>query len=140
MNSLEAMEIREYPMVIYARLGQGNLVYAEFRHAVSVDLATAKAIVASRLEFTQNKMHLLVADMSLVKHMTTEAKEYMQRADGGLKNIVAAALIASNPLAALIANIFVKGPKEFPARFFSRKEDAIQWILALQPETTDLKS
>lgn len=137
MNSLELMEIREYPMVTYARLGQSNLVYAEFRHAVSVDLTTAKAIVASRLEFTQNKMHMLVADMSMVKHMTNEAKEYMQRADGGLQNIVAAALIASNPLAALIANIFVKGPKQFPARFFARKEDAMHWILALHLETPD---
>jgi hypothetical protein len=45
-----------------------------------------------------------------------------------LKNILGAAFIASNPVAALIANIFVKTPKDFIARFFSNRKEALDWI------------
>jgi hypothetical protein len=66
--------------------------------------------------------------MSNVRAVTAEAKKYMQEPGGGLKNILGAALIASNPVSALIANIFVKTPKNFQAKFFSRRGDAIDWV------------
>ena len=106
-----------------------DIICAECRH-LKVDLSAAMQIVADRLDFTNHKMHYLVFDMSRVQNVTAEAKKFLQHPDGGLKNILGAALIASNPVAALIANVFVKTPKDFQARFFSNKKDALDWILA----------
>lgn len=105
-----------------------DVIIAECRH-LKVDLAAAQEIVADRLDFTDHKKHYLVFDMSKVQHVTAEAKKFLQQPDGGLKNILGAALIASNPVTALIANVFVKTPKDFQAKFFYNKKDALDWIL-----------
>lgn len=105
-----------------------DIVLIEFAGNLRVDLALARQIVAGRLEFTQNRDHYLIIDLSNVRHVSSEAKEFMQKPDAGLKNILGAAFIASNPVSALIANIFIKTPKDFQAKFFSNKNDALAWI------------
>ena len=122
------MLIKEYPLVRFERGEESDLVFAEFIDIMNVDLKTAIEIVHCRLDFTANKEHYLVADMSQVREVTSQAKEFMQDPAGGLKNILAAALIGSNPLSVLWANIFIKTPKNFPAKFFWNKSDAVQWI------------
>jgi hypothetical protein len=105
-----------------------NLVFAEYARNLKVDLKIAKEMVAHRMVFTENKPHYVVIDISNVKEVTAEAKEYMQHPEGGLKNILGAAFIANNPVAELLANIYVKTPIDFEAKFFRKKEDAINWI------------
>ena len=118
----------ETPTTLFSTTAE-DVIFAECRH-LKVDLSTAMQIVADRLDFTNHKQHYLVFDMSKVQNVTAEAKKFLQHPDGGLKNILGAALIASNPVAALIANVFVKTPKDFQARFFSNRKDAMEWILA----------
>ena len=114
-----------------------DIVFVEFHDNLKVDLASAQEIVASRLSFTENRKHYLIIDISNVRQVSLEAKEFMQRPDAGLKNILAAAFIASNPVSALIANIFVKTPKEFEARFFSNKKSALEWIYGHRQKSAD---
>jgi hypothetical protein len=124
------MITKKFPCLVISKPDtQCNIVQVEFNPNLKVDLAMAREIVSYRLEFTENKAHYLVVDMSNVRQVTTEAKEFMQSIEGGLKNILGAALIASNPVSALIANIFIKSPANFQARFFSNKEDANAWIV-----------
>jgi hypothetical protein len=106
---------------------QADIILGEFAKNLKVDLETAMQIVADRLNFTSHKKHYLVLDMSNVRMVTAEAKRFMQKPEGGLKNILGAALIASNPVSALIANIFIKTPKDFQAKFFHSKQDALEW-------------
>jgi hypothetical protein len=105
-----------------------NIVFMEFRPNLKVDLEDAREIVRNRLEFTQNKKHFLISDVTNVRQLSSGAKEFLQRPDAGLKNILGAAFMASNPVAVLIANIFIKTPKTFQARFFSSREAAVAWI------------
>ena len=128
ISDFSNMKVREHPLVVWSTIGSSDVVYAEFPEGVRVDLATAVEIVTSRLEFMEGKKHYLVTDMTNVREITPEAKEYMQGPEGGLKNILGAALIASNPVSSLIANIFVKVRKDFPAKFFTNKQDAFDWI------------
>ena len=118
----------ENPATLFTATMEG-VVFAECNY-LKVDLLIAMQIVADRLDFTNHKKHYLVFDISRVQNVTTDAKKFLQHPDGGLKNILGAALIASNPVAALIANVFVKTPKDFQARFFSNKKDALDWIIA----------
>jgi hypothetical protein len=105
-----------------------NIIFANYPNDLNVHLETAKEIVSNRLEFTGNSDHYVIVDMTNVKKVTPEAKAYMQHPEGGLKNILGAAFLANNPVSALLANIFVKTPKSFEARFFHKKEDAINWL------------
>jgi DNA polymerase/3'-5' exonuclease PolX len=125
------MRVKKYSHMTCQELS-AKIVLAEYPNNLKVDLLVAKEIVASRVEFTGGKDHYVIIDVSNVKQVTAEAKEYMQSSEGGLKNILGAAFLASNPVSALIANIFIKSPKEFEAKFFYSKESAIRWIEGLQ--------
>lgn len=121
------MKTDKAPLTIF-NATDTDVIFAEFGNSLNVDLSMAKQIVANRLDFTENKKHYLVLDMSKVRNVTTEAKKFLQQPEGGLKNILGAALIASNPVAAMIANIFIKTPKNFQAKFFYNRKDALDWI------------
>jgi hypothetical protein len=124
------MITEKYSMVSCQRERNSDIVFAEFPNRLRIDLAAAKEIVSNRLDFMKSKKHYLVVDISNVRQVSSEAKEFMQRADTGLKDLLGAAFIATNPVAAMIANIFIKTPKNFQAEFFGNKEDAYNWIIA----------
>ncbi len=118
-----------FPLIMLSTSGgAADIIFVEFSTNLQVDLKAAREIVSKRLSFAGNKKHYLVLDMSNVRAVTAEAKKFLQAPEGGLKNILGAALIASNPVSALIANIFVKTPKEFDAKFFYSKDDAFEWV------------
>ena len=122
------MIIKKYPSITCSTEPGSDVVFAEYPANLKVDLETAMEIVRDRLQFTENKQHYLISDTTNVREITVEAKEFLQRPDGGLKNILGAAFIGSNPVAALIANIFIKTPKTFQARFFTSREAAQAWV------------
>ncbi len=110
---------------------ESNIVKASYNPGVIINLDAAKSIVDNRIEVTGGKPHYFFIDFSNIRQVTAEAKKYMQAQDYGLKNILAAAFVADNPIARLIAQIYVKTQKKFDARFFESKEDALMWLKAL---------
>ncbi len=56
----------------------------------------------------------------------------MQDENGGLKNIIAVAVVANNPISALIANALIQPSETLPARFFTKETDAEDWIKGLK--------
>jgi hypothetical protein len=105
-----------------------DILFAELKTTARIDLEAAHRIVSDRLNASAYRKHYLVADASNARQVSGDAMRFLQSADGGMKNILGAAIIASNPVSALFANIFIKKPKDFPARFFSNKRDALAWI------------
>ena len=116
---------------------ENDIVFMEFPEGLKVNLEKSKVILASRLAFTHYEKHYVIIDLSNVREVSSEAKKFMQQRDQGLVNILGAALIAGNPVATLIANIFIKTEKEFQARFFSNHEDALRWIKELKSKRQD---
>ena len=110
------------------------IVFCVFPQNLNVDLPMAKELVANILEFTENQEHYLHIDYSNTQQITTDAKLYMQNPETGLKNILGAALIASNPVSVLMANIFLKTQTGFPKKFFTDKTDAKNWLKDLKKE------
>ncbi len=128
------MLIKKYRFVTCFKELNSNIIHSEFSKNLNVDLDIAKELVANRLDFTENKMHYLLIDYSNTQQITPEAKDYMQRSDSGLKNILGAAFIASNPVAVLMANIFLKTQTDFPVKFFTDKTDANNWLKKLEKD------
>ncbi len=107
-----------------------DILFAQLNQLTRIDLGIANEIVMARVAVTNQRCHYLIADVSNARVITAEAMDFMQSPEGGLKNLLGAAFIASNPVAALIANIFVKRHKDFPARFFSSRAAALAWVRA----------
>jgi hypothetical protein len=126
------MEVTKYSYMILSKEIGGNIIFVEFRDKLVVDLEIAKELVANRIEFTSNKGYYCLIDFSNIKQVTQEAKQYMQDPETGFKNILCSAFIASNPVSALLANVFAKAPKLIPSRFFYNKTDALRWIKEVQ--------
>ena len=108
-----------------------RIYFAWFNDNVRVDLETARNIVATRLETMQEGTHFLIIDISNVREVTPEAREFLLRPDSGLKNIVGAAFVVNNPVAALLGNVFAKTAKTFPSRVFVHRDDAFSWIKSM---------
>jgi hypothetical protein len=115
-----------------------DIICVVFNKNLKVDIEIANQLVSDRLDFTQNKNYYYIIDLSNVRQITPDAKFFMQRSDGALKNILGAAFIASNPVSALLANIFIKAEKDFPSKFFSKMNDALDWIHELKSKRRPL--
>lgn len=126
------METKRYRFVTLSFIDDSDILFNEYAKDLNVDLETAKELVANRLDFAGNSKHYMIMEMSNIKQVSYEAKLFMQHAEGGLKNILGAAFVVSNPISELVSTIFVKTPKEFPAKLFLRKEDALNWIKQLK--------
>ena len=123
------MRPENHSPVIFFIEQSSDVVFVEFLNNLKVDIAVAKELVADRIRFTKNEKHYFIIDVSNVREITTEAKEFLQHPNMGLKNILGAAFIATNPVAILFANIFIKTQKDFDAKLFSNKEDAFEWLV-----------
>jgi hypothetical protein len=121
------METKKFKDISLSKYSD-QLLFAEHAKNLHVDLQMAREMVSNRIEFTDNKPHYVVIDLSNVKEVTPEAREYMQQQEGGLKNILGAAFFADNLPAELLAKVYVKTPTRFPSGFFQNKEEALSWI------------
>jgi hypothetical protein len=121
------MKTTKYPFVTCSKEPKDDIIYVEYAENLKVDLNIAKELVANRLDFAENQKHYLIIDVSNVKKVTIEAKKYLQNKETGLKDILAAAFIASNNISALLANIFVKTPN-VTSKFFKNEKDALLWV------------
>ncbi|HET8963674.1 MAG TPA: hypothetical protein VFM99_07245 [Chitinophagales bacterium] len=126
------MKFKKYKWSTFNTEDSDDIIFTEYNSSIKVDLSVAQELVANRLEFTENRSHYIIINVSNAKEVTHEAKVYMQNPEAGLKNILGAAFLASNPVSALFANIFIKTRKSFPANFFSNRKDALKWIKELK--------
>ena len=123
------MKIAKLPYAEMRTMGVSDIILIEFPAPMRVDLAIAQELVSWRIMFTENRPHYVIIDMTNIEQMDANARDFMRHPDGGLKNIRAGALLASNPVSAMLANFFVKAPKDFPARYFYSKQDALDWLM-----------
>jgi hypothetical protein len=132
------MKRKEYRYVIGYHDELNDVYYFVFKSELKVNLKIAEEIVENRIDFTNNKEYYLIIDVSKITSVNSEARSYLQHPENGAKNLLGSAFIASNPLSALIANIFVKTPNITPSKFFSNKEEALKWILELKAKNSAL--
>jgi hypothetical protein len=126
------MKVKTYRFITLYKEAENDIIFNEYPKNLRVDLTVAQEIVANRLEFAEGEKHYLIGDLTNVKSVTSEARAYLLDPNTGVKDILGAAFIAGNPVAALIANVFIKTSKKFPSKFFSKKTDALNWINELK--------
>ena len=131
------METKKYPLVTYSKESGSNIVYCEYNPKLKIDLLVARELTHYYHDFTANAPIFLIADFSGIEQISAEAKLYWESEETRITNLLGVAFIASNPVSALIANLFVKKPRAVPLKYFSDKRAALIWIKEMK-ETQSL--
>lgn len=127
-------DYKEYKFVSFWK-EEDDIIAFKYSPDLYMDIEVAKDIVASRLEYSNDKPMYSVIDLSNLKSVTKEAREYMSQPENGLKGILAGAFISNKPLTTVVINFFlVINKPAVPAKFFTNKEDALNWILKIREE------
>lgn len=100
-------------------------IYAPF---LEINLDIAKAWVQSRDKFTKGKCFPLLLDISNLKFITREAREFLASKEGN-KNIIAGAYIASTRNEKFLWEMFLKiNRPPIPSKIFVEKQEALEWL------------
>lgn len=112
---------------------EDEILFCSYKKDLVIDLETARAIVRDRLSFTEGKTYPILIDFSNLKSVTKDARDYMNKPDGGLKGLSGGAFLTTNVVTNMFINLYLKINKPtIPARFFTNREEAISWLKGLK--------
>ena len=95
---------------------------------IFVDLKEAKEITKAFKQLSDKPMPLFV-DLATSAGQSSETRNYFATDPAHLSTFSACALFVSNPVARVIANIYMGLLKpERPTRLFTKYDDAIDWL------------
>ena len=108
---------------------ENEILYCTYRIKSDMNIEVAKRIVKDRLDFSEGKKYPIFIDFTNLKSATKEAREYMNSKEGGLNGILAGAFLSKSLATTVLVNLYLRINKpEVPARFFTTKEEAINWL------------
>lgn len=106
---------------------RGGILYGQYKVA-EIDLATAKAATFLRQQITGGHPMPAIADISAVKQVPKDTREFFSSLQAG-EDLPALAVVINNPVTRTMGNFFLKfhQPK-YPFRLFTSMDEATLWI------------
>ena len=106
---------------------ENSIVYAKYKvHAI--DITLAQEATRSRIEFTHNQSLPVLTDISEVKRVSKEARQYFSSEDSAV-NVTALAVLVEHPVTRAIFNFFLKFQQpKYPVKAFSSTKSAEKWL------------
>lgn len=112
---------------------EDGILFSNYKKQLDIDLDIAKRIVKDRIEFTGGASYPILIDFTNLKSATKEARDYMNDPNGGLKGLLGGAFLTNSVVTTVFINLYLKINKpSIPARFFTKKEDAIKWLKEIE--------
>lgn len=112
---------------------EDDILYSNYQKNIIIDLDIAKKIIEDRVKFTKGKNYPILIDFTNMHSVTKEAREYMNSPEGGLKGLLGGAFLSNSLVTTLFVNLYLKiNQPTIPAKFFTKKEDAINWLKSLK--------
>ncbi len=110
-------------------LGDDGIVRSVMFENAEETLETAKENVAAGIEVSGDKECPLMLDMSRIKSMNKEARDFYAAGDEREGAELAIALIINSPLSRMIGNFFIglNAPVK-PTKLFTDEEKALSWL------------
>jgi hypothetical protein len=110
-----------------------NILFWDYCPLTVIDIEIAKELVEDRLKYSEGKALYSIADVTNLKSVTKDAREYMSSPDGGLRGILGGAFLSNSIVNNMVVNLYLKMNKpSVPAKFFTKKEDAVTWVRGLK--------
>lgn len=106
---------------------EDGIVMCEYK-THRIDLKIAKELVERRLQFFKGRKLATIIDASTVNTVTQEARDYMAGREA-TENVTAAALIATNKIAEMLASFFISfNSPDIPLSLAPDKDAALKWL------------
>lgn len=94
----------------------------------TLDIKIARHVVAKRLDTTNYKQCITIADVRSIKKITKEARDFMA-SEQGCEGIIATAIIIDSPLGMMLANFYISINKPLrPVKLFTNIAKAKKWL------------
>jgi hypothetical protein len=136
---MERRDFQKFEFTSFWKEEDDDIILWNYEPRLEMDLAIAKKLVKYRLEYTRNKAVYTLIDFTHVKSVTKEARDYMSDPEGGLRGVLGGAFLSNNVVAILFINLYLKVSNPVvPARFFTKKEDALNWLKKIKEERKEL--
>jgi hypothetical protein len=127
--------IKQYKTTTFWMEDDPDILFFQYTPKIEIDITIAKEIINSRFDYTRGRPMYTLIDFSNVKSVTKEARDYMNDPEGGLKGILGGAFLSNNAVSTLFVNLYLRINKPtVPAKFFTRKEDALNWLKRIKME------
>jgi hypothetical protein len=106
---------------------ESGILYCAFGQNLNLNRDLAQMIVKERIAFSKGISYPALIDVTGVKNITKEAREYM--AGEGAELLTAGALLITSPVARVIGNLFLMlNQPKIPTRLFTSESEAQQWL------------
>ena len=104
-----------------------GILYGQYK-VTEIDLATAQEATQLRQQIVGDRTVPSIADISMVKRVPRETREYFSSPQAG-QDLSAIAVVISNPVTRTMGNFFLKfhQPK-YPFKLFTDLTEATVWI------------
>ena len=110
-------------------LEEGNIVYVSLQQGAEVELDDVTEIKKAKSELVGDKKHLLCADITNIKSITKEARDFTGSTETKNESMLAMALIMGSPISRVVGNFYIGLNKPlYPAKLFNDKEKAFKWL------------
>lgn len=116
-----------------------DTIFGIYSPKLEIDLTIAMELIDNRLDYTGGKSVYTLIDFTNVKSVTKEARDFMNKSDGGLKGLLGGAFLSNNVVATLFVNLYLKvSNPSIPAKFFTNKAEALKWLKKISAEQLQL--
>jgi len=137
MTKKQIMEKQQFRYTSLSKEIDDGIIYATYIPKLEINLAIAQELVQNRMSFSENKPHYILIDFTNVKSVTKDARDYMNDPEAGLKGLLGGAFLSNSVVATLFVNLYLKvNNPTIPAKFFTNKADAINWLKKIRTEKT----
>ncbi len=128
------MKQKEYNYItVTADESEPTIITGVYKPKLEIDIDVAKELVDNRIDFANGEDHYILVDFTNVKSVTKEARDYMNDPKGGLKGLLAGAFLSNSLVTTLFINMYFKiNQPSVPAKFFTKKEEALDWLRSLK--------
>lgn len=113
---------------------ENGIMFSRFCEGVEVDLERMKGVVRLREEISEGKNQYWLYDLSNVKNITKEARDYADQY--GQNCLHAVAVLVNSHITKFIYNTYIKLKKPImPFLVFTNKEKALAWLLEVKEQS-----
>ncbi|PWA04384.1 DUF7793 family protein [Flavobacterium psychrotolerans] len=130
---MEKREFIECKYTSFWKEEHEGIIFFNYSPQLEMTLPIAKELVNDRLDYFKGNSYNVLIDVTNLKSITKEAREYMSSPDWGLKGISGGAFLSKNIVTNVILNLFISINKPtVPAKFFTKKDEALRWLIEIK--------
>lgn len=110
-------------------LEEDNIIYVSIKHGAEIKLDDVMEVKKTNAKLVGDRKHLLCINISNIKSITKEARDFTGDMETKNERMLAMALIMGSPISRVVGNFYIGLNKPlYPTKLFNDKEKAFKWL------------